>query len=154
MFEETETKKIFCSVTCYNYFRHKNKMTKKDKRKYRDKWYIDNSGVERDRRRYRAMKREKPYIVSYLGAKRRCSNKTTIYYRKGIKFLLSEEDVKYLWERDNAENMDKPSIDRVDNEGDYVLHNCRFIPIMENIKRRDNGYLKNKKKDPVNGRFI
>lgn len=65
----------------------------------------------------------------------RCLNHPT-YTRRGIKCHLSMEDIKILWFRDNAFKMEKPSIDRINNEGDYSFNNCRFIELKENVGRQ------------------
>jgi hypothetical protein len=46
------------------------------------------------------------------------------------------DDLEFLWNRDNASQMDRPSIDRIDSKGHYVLTNCRFIELLDNIRRK------------------
>lgn len=58
------------------------------------------------------------------------------YGGRGIKNLLTIDDLRSIWNRDDAGKMDKPSIDRIDNNGNYTLENCRFIEISENVKRQ------------------
>lgn len=80
---------------------------------------------------HKRYKEKYPWMVSYIQAKQRCTNKNNPGYKwyglKGIKFLLSKEDVKYLWFRDRAWELKEPSIDRENNDGDYTVENCRFI---------------------------
>lgn len=57
------------------------------------------------------------------------------YGAKGIKCLLSVEDLILLWNTSDAGSMKKPTIDRIDSQGHYVLSNCRFIEKSENSKR-------------------
>jgi hypothetical protein len=57
------------------------------------------------------------------------------YGGRGIKFLLSKAGAAFLWERDGAAMLRMPSIDRLDNDGDYTLENCRFIEMSENRSR-------------------
>ncbi len=72
-------------------------------------------------------------------AKRRCrdvNHTKYIYYGgRGIKCTLTREEVIKLYERDNGYLLDKPSIDRIDPDGDYCYDNCRFIELVDNIKR-------------------
>lgn len=72
--------------------------------------------------------------------KYRCNNlkdkKYKYYGGKGIKCFLSREDLILLWERDKADNLKQPSIDRKDGNSHYEFNNCQFIEMAENrIKR-------------------
>ncbi|GAG78454.1 unnamed protein product, partial [marine sediment metagenome] len=72
-----------------------------------------------------------------------CLNKKAINYKyyggKGIKFKLTMPDVMDLWIRDNAEDMKKPSLDRVNSDKDYSFDNCRFMEHTENCGRANRG---------------
>ena len=76
-------------------------------------------------------KKSHPWYVSYTGAKQRCENpnytKYHLYGGRGIKFLLTTADMKYLWGRDKGYELKHPSIDRIDSNGHYELSNCQFI---------------------------
>lgn len=82
---------------------------------------------------------ENPWMKHYKSARQRCTLKNHIswdnYGGRGIKFLLTPEQIKFLWFRDKAYNMDRPSIDRKDNEGHYELSNCQFIEFIDNCKK-------------------
>lgn len=74
--------------------------------------------------------------------KQRCSypkdKKYKYYGGKGIKCLLSYNDLIFLWKRDKAHLLKQASIDRKNNHKDYILDNCRFIEMDAN-RRGDYG---------------
>lgn len=76
-------------------------------------------------------------FFSYI--KSRCNNpKATdynIYGGRGIKCLITEEELKELWFRDNAWKLKHPSIDRINNDGNYTYDNCQFIEMAENLRK-------------------
>ena len=82
----------------------------------------------------RAMKKWRkkyPWRRAYDGAKGRCKHHPS-YCRRGIKCFLTEDQVKYLWFRDKAYEMKRPSIDRINGHGNYEMSNCRFRELSEN----------------------
>lgn len=71
-------------------------------------------------------------------------NKRRACYR-GIKNYLTKEDAKFLWFRDKAYKMIKPSIDRKNPKKHYTLSNCRFLEFRVNasgnLKDKNSHYL-------------
>ena len=80
-----------------------------------------------------------PWKRTLESIKQRCNNPNNISYKyyglKGIKCLITMEEIKFLWFRDKAYLMDKPSIDREDNDGHYILKNCQFIEMQINSQK-------------------
>lgn len=88
-----------------------------------------------------------PWYQAWYNAKQRCLNPKNPSYQyygeKGIKFFITINEVKQLWFRDKAYLMDKPSIDRIDNDESYIFENCRFIELSENVRK---SHIERKKK--------
>ena len=82
-----------------------------------------------------------PWLRHYRSAKYRCAAKDTYCYKKGIKFRMSEEDFKFLWFRDKAWTLKRASIDRIKNNLNYTLKNCRFIELSKNVCKDNTGSL-------------
>lgn len=74
------------------------------------------------------------YILTRISRGKRGIKEYKIY--KNINNYLNCDDLKYLWFRDKAFEMIKPSIDRINPDEDYTIENCRYIECQENIKRR------------------
>ena len=66
----------------------------------------------------------------------RCSSKKRSYGKKGIKNLITPNQIKELWFRDKAWLLKEPSIDRIDSSQNYTFENCRFIELRKNIALR------------------
>lgn len=80
----------------------------------------------------------KPWEKTYKSIVNRCGN-NPLYREQGIKCRITVDELRQLWERDNAEAMEEPSIDRIDPAGDYVFHNCRYLEMRENGGRKRRG---------------
>lgn len=131
-------------------------------KKYYAKWCIDNSDKIKDYRKtnheerlkysreYNKKESSKIKRKAYLkkntwlpilyGTRARCNNKNNHGYKyygaRGIKALLTREEIKELWFRDKAYELKQPSIDRIDSNGNYEFCNCQFIEMVENNKKK------------------
>jgi len=69
----------------------------------------------------------RPWFNTLNYIKARCNDPRNKYFKLGIKCFITEEQLLYLWQRDKADLMKWPSIDRIDSTGNYHLDNCRYI---------------------------
>lgn len=85
------------------------------------------------------MKIKEPWREVYYNIIHRCSNPKATLYRlyggRGIKCLISRDEIKFLWVRDNASEMKDPTINRINPDGNYELSNCEFIERSENSRQ-------------------
>lgn len=82
--------------------------------------------------------RANPWMKAYKSAKQRCENPKINDYEsyggRGIRFLITADELKSLWARDKASKMSRPSIDRINSDGPYSLENCRFVELSDNAR--------------------
>jgi len=115
-------------------------------------WFLDNHEYAKKRNGNRTlnMRLFTPWIQHLYSARQRCTNPKNDSYKKygqrGIKCLLTKEDIEHLWYRDNAELMKEPCIDRIDTNGHYVLDNCQFLDKFVHDKKTSTEYAKEAKK--------
>ena len=111
------------------YIRHRKEILKKRK------IYRELHREEINRKKLEDYYKE-PWKLILSNIRRRCENKKSKDYKwyggKGIKNFLNLDDIKFLWFRDKAYLMEKPSIDREYSNKDYTLKNCRFIELKNN----------------------
>ena len=82
---------------------------------------------------YNYLKTERPDKLALQTICGRCKNDKH-YSEKNIRCFLTLQDVKYLWQRDNAASMTTPSIHRLDSNKNYTLENCQVIEWAEHKK--------------------
>jgi len=79
-----------------------------------------------------------PWVYILYGVRQRCDNPKATGYssygERGIKNFLQLKDIKFLWFRDKAFEMKRPSIDRINPDGNYEVSNCRFKEYEQNVK--------------------
>lgn len=85
-------------------------------------------------------KSNQPWLDTLYHVRDRCKNPSSTSYPRyggrGIKCLLSANEIMVLWKRDVVKGMVKPSIDRINPDGHYEFKNCRFIAFSENVSRQ------------------
>jgi len=96
-------------------------------------------------RQHRYRKR-KPWVRFVEYARRRCRDVRHKDYHayggRGIRCELTAKELERVWSRDRAQELKRPSLDRIDSDGHYVLENCRFIEFAENARLASTTYRK------------
>jgi len=103
----------------------------------RQNYYVENrDAILIDRKNYKS---KYPWKRIFNQIKQRCENINNPDYKRyglrGIQCEITVEEVQELWIRDRAFEMLEPSIDRIDNDGNYTFENCRFIEFKEHRKK-------------------
>ena len=84
-----------------------------------------------------------PWLSTFFQIECRCKRKYHPSYKwyggKGIKNLLTKNQLKELWFRDKAHLMKRPSIDRIKSHLNYTFDNCRYIELSKNSSRANKG---------------
>jgi hypothetical protein len=85
-----------------------------------------------------------PWKFTLKGIKDRCNYASRKNYKdyggKGIKCLITEDELKQLWYDCEAFAMEKPCISRIDHDDHYVYGNCEYVEFLDNVKDRNNRY--------------
>ena len=137
------------------YIKNRRKIKEREKAQYtanreeilkrQKEYYVGNRDEILEQQKIK--RAEKPWITHYNNAKRRCADPNDISFRyyggRGIKPLLTIDEMEFLYKWYNAEDMERPSIDRIDNDGNYEFSNCRFIEQSENTRRAHKGRKRN-----------
>lgn len=92
-----------------------------------------------------AYRARKPWVEHICWAKRRVTSDDPRWKsHHGVPHTLTVDEGEELWLRDDAANMKRPSLDRIDPKKGYTKDNCRFMEWLENVRLPHEG----KPKDP------
>ena len=66
---------------------------------------------------------------------RTCYDKNSSYYQI-VSFSITPEYTKEIWDRDNAVDLLRPSIDRIDDSKGYEYGNIQFVELSYNLHKK------------------
>jgi len=80
---------------------------------------------------------EHPWFKTWRGVCKRVRFnyfQSFMYFNIRIKNKLTQEKIKFLWFRDKAFLMKKPTIHRKNNKGHYSVRNCKYMEFTEHSR--------------------
>jgi len=97
--------------------------------------------IRQANRKFKKKYQKRPWVKTYRKICNRLrpnnNDPGALCYKKlGIKRIITISQLKFLWERDQAYLLRQPSIDRINPLGDYTLENCRYIELVDNVRRQ------------------
>ena len=114
------------------FYSHNRKKCKNCLRLYKKEWRRKNKDlVKAGCRRYWE---KNPWARAHRRILIRRNYKSHHYFGR-VKNYLKIRDLKFLWFRDRAYLLERPSLDRIDNHGHYTLRNCEYIEFVENMEK-------------------
>ena len=114
---------------------------REQRKRYCRQWYKKNKKayLEYKKNKRVLIKKNKPWLIVLSNIKSRLANSTSgvgsiSKHKKNkayrfIKNYLTGKDVEYLWFRDKAYLMTRPSIHRKNSKGHYSKENCEFLEL-------------------------
>jgi hypothetical protein len=117
------------------------KQNKLNINKKHDNYYQENKKyiLKKNKINHKDKKSKFPWRYTLKLIKQRCNNSHNIAFKyyggKGIKCLITSDELKYLWFRDKAYLMKKPSIERKNSDGNYEINNCEYLELALNSKK-------------------
>ena len=120
-------------------YRNRNRERLKEQRRLKRLEKSPEQKREEGKGFYALSRMKTPWVFHLYAARNRCSNPNHVGYKRygarGIKCILTVEDVRFLWLRDKAELMKKPSLDRNLITDHYTRETCSFLELVDNIKK-------------------
>jgi len=115
---------------------HQKKYDQLDTRKKAHKKYTQSDAGKENKKKWYD---EHPWCKTLESIKQRCDNSKNQRYEcyggRGIKYQITSNELKEIWFRDKAYLMKRPSIDRIDNNGNYIFNNCQYLETTEHNKK-------------------
>ena len=104
------------------------------------KWQKENKEKHLAQQRViqKRLRKKYPLIKRLRNIKQRCTCPSDPAYKyygtKGVECLLTAADLEFLWNRDLAFLLLRPSIHRIDSDGNYTVNNCKFMELTTHMK--------------------